>query len=181
MSKFQDMCKAYETAQRQFRDFQSASIEFAETLWKRMVAYLEVPPAQTTLYEINPKGGFELANPPFSDILHLRQDGYWEFGAGITVYERPEAYPRDTVLLYLMVRRNLDGTFNARLAGIDEVFIIHPDRPEDFTTYFEHLFQMIIGSYKTGLDRLLQENTTNRIGFDIDELTKTPRKTDQDA
>ncbi len=176
MTKFKEMCKAYTTAQHQFRDFQEASINFAEMLWTRMIEYFKVPPTQTTLYEINSQGGFELANPPFTTFMHLRQDGYWQFGAGITVYEQPDAYPRDTILLYLMVRRNLDGTYNARLGGVDEVFVIHPDRLSDFESYFEHLFQMIMGSYKTGLDRLLQENTTNRIGFDIGELTKEPRK-----
>ncbi len=175
MSKFQEMCKAYHQAQLEFKRFQNASVVFAEELWKRMIAYFDVPISQTTLYEINEQGGFEVANPPFGNFLRLRDDGFWEFGIGITVYESKDAYPRDNVLLYLLVRRDLHGAYQVKLAGAQGVFTIHDSNEAEYEAFFNFIFQTILDSYQTGLARLLEEQTTNRIGFDIDEVAKAPR------
>jgi hypothetical protein len=179
MSKFKEICSAYHQAQQQFRAFQQESIKFAEELWHRMIDYFEIPPAQTTLYEISEQGAFEVANPPFPNFLRLRDDGFWEFGLGVTVYENKDAYPRDTILLYMLVRKDLADSYQVKLGGNQENFIIHWGNDAEFQHFFDYLFQQIMESYKTGLERLLQEQTTNRIGFDIDELAKTPRKKQQ--
>lgn len=176
MSKFQEMCGAYQRAQNEFKIFQNASVVFAEELWKRMVDYFEIPASQTTLYQIGEEGGFEIANPPFGNILKLRNDGFWEFGIGITVYENQSSYPRDNVLLYLLVRRDLHESYQVKLAGSPIVFTIHDNNDTEYRAFFDFIFNTIIDSYKTGLERLLQEQTTNRIGFDIDEVGKNPRR-----
>jgi len=175
MTRFEEICKAYQQAQLEFKRFQHASVVFAEELWKRMIDYFEVPINQTTLYEISEKGGFEVANPPLGNFMRLRDDGFWEFGVGITVYENIDAYPRDNVLLYLLVRRDLHNTFQVRLGGAPNVFSIHDNNDSEYEAFFNFIYQTIIDSYKTGLERLLQEQTTNRIGFDIDEVAKAPR------
>ena len=176
MSKFQEICSAYQHAQAEFKKFQQASHEFAESVWRRMVDYFEVPLSQTTLYQITDQGGFEVANPPFSNFLKLRDDGFWEFGIGITVYETEDSYPRDNVLLYLLVRKDLQDSFQIRLASSQGVFTIHDENEAEYEAFFNFIYSTIIDSYHTGLERLLQEQTTNRIGFDIDEVAKNPRR-----
>lgn len=176
MSKFQEMCKAYQKAQMEFKRFQNASVVFAEELWKRMVAYFEIPINQTTLYEIGEQGGFEIANPPFGNFLRLRNDGFWEFGIGITVFDNPTGYPRDNVLLYLLIRKDLADSYQVKLAGSQGSFTIHDQNEAEYEAFFNFIYHTIIDSYQTGLERLLEEQPTNRIGFDIDEVSRNPRK-----
>lgn len=176
MSKFQEICQAYQEAQNEFKRFQNASVVFAEELWKRMVEYFEVPINQTTLYKISEQGGFEIANPPFGDFITLRNDGFWEFGIGITVFQHEKSYPRDNVLLYLLIRKDLHEGYQVKLAGSQEFFTIHENNDTEYEAFFNSIYNTIIDSYHTGLERLLQEQTTNRIGFDIDEVAKNPRQ-----
>ena len=176
MSKFQEMCQAYRKAQLEFKSFQNASVVFAEELWKRMITYFEIPMSHSTLYGISEEGGFEPANPPFGNFLKLRNDGFWEFGVGITVFEHQDAYPRDNVLLYLLVRKDLHNSYQVKLAGSQGVYTIHQDHDAEFEMFFNFIFTTIMDSYNTGLERLLQEKPTNRIGFDIDEVAKSPRR-----
>lgn len=175
MTKFEELCAAYAEAQQEFKSFQADSIKFAESMWRALMTDFGIPAGQLTLYRINPKGAFELANPPFEQVMGLRQDGFWEFGIGISLFVPEKGYPRDTVLMYLLVRKSLNGHFQVRINDEQQVFDIDPMSKHPFENFFTHIFETIKSSYKTGLERLLHEKKTNRIGFDLDEITKNTK------
>lgn len=175
MSKFSEMCSAFNHARNEFDIFKKDTSDAATRLWRALAAYLEAPQERVTLYRIGPKGGFEVANPPVNEILNLREDGFWDFGLGITVYCDPSTYPRDTILLHLRIRRNLDGHIQVQLAGAGPVFNIDLDNKENSALFFDHVYTTIIDSYHSGLERLIKEDTVNRIGFDLAELATAAR------
>ena len=108
---------AYGRARRAFDSYQEDSTSFAEELYKALVEFLKAPPEAISLYRINPKGGFEIANPPFNHVMVLRDDGFWEFGVGVTVHDGDNTYPRDVSFIRFLVRKNLNGQYQVRAEG----------------------------------------------------------------
>ncbi|MFK7971881.1 MAG: hypothetical protein AB8F95_16055 [Bacteroidia bacterium] len=175
MGKFSEMCSAFNGARDEFDAFKKATVEASEYLWKNMMEYFEAPQERVTLYRIGPQGGFEVANPPVEEVLVLSQDGFWNFGLGITLYCHPSTFPRDTVLLHLRIRRALDKMIQVQLAGTQQMFTINPENDADYHLFYEHVYTTIIESYRTGLERLVKEDTVNRIGFDLSEIATAPQ------
>ena len=175
MGKFAEMCSAFNQARNEFDNFKADTTEAAQHLWRNMMTYFEAPQERVMLYRIGQQGGFEVANPPIEDIMVLSEDGFWNFGLGITLYCDPSTFPRDTVLLHLRIRRGLDGMIQVMLAGTQQMFSIAPDKTEEFQLFYDHVYTTIIESYRTGLERLVKEDTVNRIGFDLSEIATAPQ------
>ena len=170
MGKFSEMCAAFNEARVEFDNFKAETTDAAKLLWRNMMEYFEAPQERVTLYRIGQQGGFEVANPPIEEVMVLGQDGFWNFGLGITLYCDPSTFPRDTVLLHLRIRRGLDGKIQVQLAGAGPVFSLKLENPIDFNLFYDHVYTTIIESYRTGLERLVKEDTVNRIGFDLSEI-----------
>ncbi|MDB4286084.1 hypothetical protein N9933_02160, partial [bacterium] len=66
--------------------------------------------------------------------------------------------------------------YQVRVNGMPEVFSIDREKEETYLPFYEFVFKTVIESYHTGLDRLVQEKTTNRIGFDLNEITSSAIK-----
>lgn len=175
MGKFSEMCSAFNEARNEFDNFKTETTAAAKMLWLNMMEYLEAPQERVTLYKIGQQGGFEVANPPVDEVMTLSQDGFWNFGLGITLYCHPSTFPRDTVLLHIRIRRGLDGNIQIQLAGTNQMFSVDPKDPEDFHLFYDHVYTTVIESYRTGLERLVKEDTINRIGFDLSEMTTAPK------
>lgn len=179
MGKFAEMCAAFKEARLEFDNFKAETTEAAKSLWREMTQYFEAPPERVTLYRIGPQGGFEVANPPIEEVMVLGQDGFWNFGLGVTLYCDPSTFPRDTVLLHIRIRRGLDGDIQVQLAGAGPVFSIGTEEPNGFQPFYDHVYSTIIESYKTGLERLVKEDTVNRIGFDLSEIATAAKPSRQ--
>ena len=166
---------AIHMARKEFDAFKLETTEAAASLWRNMMEYFEAPQERVTLYRIGQQGGFEVANPPVGDVMVLGDDGFWNFGLGITLYCDPSTFPRDTVLLHIRIRRGLDGMIQVQLGGTNQLFSRDPEKPAEYTLFYDHVYTTIIESYRTGLERLVKEDTVNRIGFDLSELATAPK------
>jgi hypothetical protein len=179
MGKFAELCAAFKEARSEFDHFKAETTKAAELLWKDMTDYFEAPTERITLYRIGAQGGFEVANPPVEEIMVLGQDGFWNFGLGVTLYCDPSTFPRDTVLLHIRIRRGLDGKIQVQVAGAGPIFSIRVEDPKDFHLFYDHVYTTIIESYRTGLERLVKEDTVNRIGFDLSEIATAAKPSRQ--
>ena len=166
MSKFEDLCRAYAISRKSYFDYRDACLKFGTNLVNGMMRYFQCPKEQVQfipLKEVIPPG----LTSNLLGAMHLDDDTFWHFGLGITLYEAPNIFPQETVLLRVLMKKT-HGYFIVKLGTRGEEFKIHGDKPDDFTVFYEFVFSQIKESYEKGLQRFLeQEETSRKIGFNV--------------
>lgn len=165
MTKFSDLCTAFTTARIGFKKYENDCQEFAVDIWNKMLEHFEIPPSQISLYKFDEYGEFERIDPPLICAMRLRSDSYFEFGIGITLYESPNTYPHETVILPIHVSIDTDGNNKAKLGEEGKIHVIDRANNQHFKDFLDNIFESVNASYSQGLTDMRDKNTFRKIGF----------------
>lgn len=129
MSKFEDLCKAYAAARKEYRDSCQACQEFSEIFVRGMSDYFECPVS-------NEKGKFD-------------GNGELHFNASLTLWENPELpedSEREDLTVSLSVRRVIDNYILTVYPWMRE-FKILIDEPAHFEEAYDYIFDRLKETY----------------------------------
>ena len=164
MSKFHELCGAYQKAQQDFQDYQNDCHQFALDFVKQFKEHFEIPPSQFSLFKINANNEFTLVQPSVINALVLRDDSLWQFGVGMTVCSAPETLPQELILIPILLRRDMDGTHYIKYGDMREFKIEKKDQ-YNFDEFFEFLFETIKDTYNQQLVQFIGHDTERKIGY----------------
>ncbi len=164
-SKFHQLCNAYSDAQDDFENYKTDCHAFSIELVKEFKAYYEVPDTQFSLYRIDPQQGFDLVQSALIHAIRLQPDHFWHFGIGLTVCKAPETLPEELILMHLMFRKNSNGSFSIKSAHMKKEFDVMKGNSKSYISFFDALFESIMGSYNNQLQQFFKAKTTRKLGF----------------
>jgi hypothetical protein len=166
MSRFTELCEAFQRAQSEFQNFQNDCHHFSEEMVKNLKEYFEIPDSQLSLFSINEHNDFESAEGGMETALTLREDSFWEFGIGLTVCCAPEKLPKELILIHIMVRKDLEGNYFLRYANEEQERKIEKKSERfDFIPFFNFLHKTIITTYDEKLTYFIGQDTRRKIGY----------------
>ncbi len=164
MSKFKELCKAYETARINFFDYRRDCHTFASKLIDGLIDFLQCPKEQIKFIPLKKDYESDFTYT-LMGAMHLNDDTFWHLGVGITLYKEPNIFPHETVLISFLIKEKSDS-FTVKLGDSGKEFEILKDKPEDFNEIYEFIFNQIKETYEKGLKRFLEQKETSReIGF----------------
>ena len=166
MSRFTELCEAFQRAQSEFTNFQNDCQNLAEEMIQKFLEYFEIPDSQFSLFSINENNDFLPAEGGVESALTLRDDSFWEFGIGLTVCCAPEKLPKELILIHIMIRKDLNGNYFLRYANEEQERKIDKN-PEcfDFVPFFDFLHKTIITTYDEKLTYFIGQDTRRKIGY----------------
>lgn len=162
-TKFLELCNAYDNAQQRFETYKENCHLFSIEFVNELKAYFQIPDKQFSLYRINEEG-FDLVPNALIHAIRLYQDNYWHFGVGLTVCRAPETLPEELILIHLMFRKDAES-FYVKYAQVDQEFKVIKGDSESYKPFFDFLFQHILESYKSSIQRFFGTKTTRKLGF----------------
>lgn len=104
----------------------------------------------------------------FDDLLMaLREDGYFEFGIGLTLFElhRKFPYPHYTIVLPIDISIDKDWKYKARYGEAGKVYFIDRKNEAAYEKFLDEMFLIIKSEYDEGLSNMRLQNTLRSIGF----------------
>ena len=164
MSKFEELCKAYATSRKNYFDYRETCSKFAHTLVRGMVDYFGCPKGQVKFIPLNK----EVESGSIYTVMgaiHLDDDTFWHLGVRLTLYKAPNIFPHQPFLLRLLIKK-VDDYFTVKLRTEGPEFKVHEDKPDEFNSFYEFIFDLIKEDLEKGLQRFLEQNeTVRKIGF----------------
>lgn len=164
-TKFHELCMVYGKAQQDFQKFEVDCHLFAVELVKKFIEYLQIPTSQFSLYKINNENQFEIVPPALINALAPAEGSYWQFGMGLTVCSAPETLPQELILIHLLVRRDLENKFYAKLFTETKEFEIDRNSPNGYKEFFDFLHKSITHSYENEFQKFIGQSTSRKLGF----------------
>jgi len=167
MSKIEELCKAFTNARKLFNQYEADCTEFAKEIWNRFIQYYEIPLSQVSLHNFDAYGAADKISG-FDELeMGLREDGYFEFGIGITLFELPKVfpYPHFTIILPIDISIDKTGQYKAKYGENVKSFVINKNKESDFSNFFDEIFKLLISEYEEGLSNIRLQNTFRKIGF----------------
>lgn len=165
MKKFKDLCDAYTKAKNEFDTYVTECDVIAQAIWDTILNYNQIPPTQMALYMLDEVGNCFRSNDPISKTMILREDGYFEYGIGFTIFSDPTVYPHETVVVSVNVAKTLDNVYRAKLGADGRVYEINLGSKRDIEIFTDSVLESIELQYQTGLTNMVSKNTFRRIGF----------------
>ena len=101
MTKFEELSVAFTKARNLFKQYEEDCKVLAREVWDKIISFYGIPLGEIALYNIDSYGAPDKISG-FDDLLMaLREDGYFEFGIGLTLFElhRKFPYPHYTIVL----------------------------------------------------------------------------------
>lgn len=165
MKNFKDLCTAYTKAKSEFDDYLNTCEIVAHEIWNTILNYNQVPPTQIALYMVDEMGNCYKSAESLNKTMVLREDGFFEFGIGITIYIEPTTYPHETVVVSVNVARDNNNIYKAKLGADGKVFEINLSNMKDLERFTDSIMESVESQYQTGLTNMVSKNTFRRIGF----------------
>lgn len=165
MSKFSELCEAYDNAQNNFETYKNHCHNFAVEFVDELRKHFEIPDRQFTIYKIDENNNFDLKHGSLLGVLTLTKDSLWHFGVGFTVCRTVDVYPEELILLALGFRKENGNTFYLKHTYSDKEYKVEYGKSESYNDYFEDLFKTILASYNGHLQQFIGEKTTRKLGY----------------
>lgn len=167
MSRFDELCKAYAKARKNYFNYRESCLTFAENLINGLIKYLECPPEQVRFFPLDQQEPQPGHTYTLMGSMTLLEDTFWHFGMGLTLYESKHIYPHETVFFQFMIKAgDTEDSFFVKLEEEGEMFRIAT--PDDAILLYKLIFNEIEESYKNSLQHFLENtgDTARKIGFD---------------
>jgi hypothetical protein len=171
MSKYEELCNAFTSARQLFNQYETDCKSFAKEIWDNIMNYYSIPISAISLHNVDAYGTPDKI-AGFDDlIMALREDGFFEFGIGLTLFELPKVfpYPHFTILLPIDLSIDKEGTHKVRYGEEGKIFIIKNSRVEDYQLFFDEVYRLLKAEYEEGLSNMRLHNTFRKIGYKKDE------------
>jgi hypothetical protein len=174
MSKYEELCSAFTSARKLFNQYETDCKNFAMEIWERLQLYYAVPISSISLHNIDPYGTADKIADFEELLMILREDSFFEFGIGITLFEVPKAfpYPHFTIVLPIDLAIDKDGIHKVRYGEDGKIFEIKNDNDEDYQKFFDEVFILLKAEYDEGLSNMRLHNTFRKIGYQINSDDK---------
>lgn len=165
MKQFSDLCNAYTKAKNEFNTYLNDCEKVAQAIWDNIISYNQIPPTQIALYIVDEMGNCFKSPDQLVKTMILREDGFFEFGIGITIYSKPTDFPHETVVVSVNVAKTLDNIFRAKLGADGKVYEINLGSKKDLEVFTDSILESVEDQYQNGLTNMESKNTFRRIGF----------------
>lgn len=165
MSKFEEICAAFDESQRKFIDYRSECHDFGRKLSRQYIQFLEVPKEHFEWF--NP----DADKPPKGKVtipgaMYLDDDTYWHLGLKITVIDKQKSGFRPKILIIFKFKKLDNSTFEVLIDGDEKSHKIELDKDDAFNLLFSHLQTILLGLYQNDLeDFLASQQSPRSIGF----------------
>ncbi|WP_017319098.1 hypothetical protein [Mastigocladopsis repens] len=166
MSKFNELCKLYNWSHTEMSDYLESCLQFVQNLIIGLEVYLECP-AKRVLFR--DKMG---EDKPLTEALYL-QDGFWHLDTTITMcsesaYRLRAAaftrcyYPRQTILLPLVMKKITTDSFMIGIDGYSEYFTINAHDQSSFVLFYEFVYEAIKAYYENIFQLIIENDESPR-------------------
>jgi hypothetical protein len=163
MTKYEELCGAFESMKKSYHERKNSSLKFAQWLVVGLVNYLECPPKQVKYAPIG-----KTLNPNLSGYLpgsaRLDENSCWHFGVGIRI-EKPPLLPLVEVVVLDIVVDRQEGAFEVKLAALGDSFTIHEGNAEEAGKFYDFAFRTICYQYQATQMRSEAAEAERKIGF----------------
>jgi hypothetical protein len=153
MTRFEELCESYANARKRYFNYEDECLKFGEKMVDGLVKYLECPPEQVNYYPPDKE-----SDPNVSYNIHgatkLGDDGFWNVGIGIGIYEAPNSRPQENVRSTLLIKKHNSHFIVKYGRESTDEFKICKDKEEDLKKFFDHVFEEIKDLYDMQLENI---------------------------
>ena len=162
MIKFEELCKIYTNAGKEFNNYRWKCIDFATKIGEGLADYLECNTDDIQYYLVSNIPQSNVAKLPQEahprDALFLEDDTFWHYGMGINLYMEGIKNPATTYIFDLAIKENKN--FIIKFIKQQQEFNINPSKPADLQTVYEFIFNEIKGRFDNELEKFLKHKST---------------------
>ncbi len=153
MTRFERLCESFANARKRYFHYETECMEFGEKMVDGLVHYLECPPEQVNYYPPDQK-----SDPNVRYNIHgatiLGDDGFWQIGIGIGLYEAPNVRPQENVRSTLLIKKD-DSHFVVKYGREShEEYRIAKDDGEALDEFYDHVYHEIKELYDKELENI---------------------------
>ena len=163
MTKFEELCKIYTNAGKDFNNYRWKCIDFAQKMGEGLAEYLECKNDDIQYYMVSKVPQPNEARLPQEahprDALFLEDDTFWHYGMGINLYMEDIKFPATTYILELAIKED-NKNFIIKFIKQQKEFNIDPSKPADFQPIYEFIFDEIKGRFDNELEKFLKNRST---------------------
>ena len=164
MSKFDELCKSYVLSREKYMAYEEDCLIFAKQLADKFIAYLEVPKNNISFVPAD-KAPEDRKKYSLFSAINLSDDDFWHFGMQIILYEKPNKYPHQPILLLFRLKKK-NNLFYVKIPPYMEEKTIDPAKEKNFTEFFDYLFNEIKSYFEKGLQKYHEgAEAVKTIGF----------------
>ena len=163
MTKYEELCRAFENMKKSYHERKDSSLKFAQWLVTGFEKYLGCPEKQIKYIPISKTPSSSLSQYLLGNV-HLDENFRWHLGVGIRIEKLPLLPLSEMVLLDIVVDRQ-EGAFVVKLAALDDKFTIHEGSTDEAEEFYNFAFRVISSQYQTA--RMWNENqeSERKVGF----------------
>ena len=166
MTKFEELCDLFSKSRNDYFKYEDECIHFAADLTKEFITYFKIPQEQITYIPTNKEPEEDKRYTLFG-AMHLDDDTFWHIGIILTLFEKPNVYPYQPVLMIIKLKKE-NGDFIVSLKGQSKTFKLNGKNPKTFVPFFEYIYENISVLFKSNLQKFLKNSSiTKSIGFTI--------------
>jgi len=163
MTKYEELCSAFERMKKSYHERKDSSLKFVQWLVTGFEKYLGCPDKQVKYVPISKTPSSSLSHYLLGSV-HLDENSHWHFGVGIRI-EKPPLLPlKETVILDIVVDRR-EGAFIVKLAALDDKFTIHEGSADEAEEFYKFAFRVISSQYQTAQMWNESPESERKIGF----------------
>ncbi len=153
MTRFEDLCESYSKARKRFFNYEDECMQFGEKMVSGLVNYLECPPEQVNYYPPDKESDPNVRYNIHSATI-LGDDGFWQIGIGIGLYEAPNVRPQENVRSTLQLRKDNSHFIVKYGRQATEEYKIGVEDEEDLKRFYDHVFEEIKDLYDSQLEHM---------------------------
>jgi len=162
MTKYEELCSAFEGMKKSYYERKDSTLKFAKWLVTGLVNYLGCTEKQLKYVPIS-KGTSSNLSQYFPGRAQLDENLCWHVGVGIRL-EKPPLLPLAEIVMLDMVVDPREGAFVVKLAALDDKFTIHEGRADEAEAFYSFVFRVISNQYQTAQMRSESPEAERRIG-----------------
>ncbi|MFQ5400118.1 MAG: hypothetical protein ACE5E7_11030 [Anaerolineae bacterium] len=143
MSKFEELCRAYLKARREFREYEETCRNFARDLIYGMIDYFGWPDDQEITYiplgeRISPNDRFYA----LAGAMRMDDESFWHFGVELTLHEPGGSYPLPFLMSFFI--KKIGPHFIVKLGPKGKEIRIHEDRRGELAPFYDAVYVQIM-------------------------------------
>ncbi|HEX7468754.1 MAG TPA: hypothetical protein VF324_09255 [Methanobacterium sp.] len=163
MTKFEELCKIYTKAEKDFSNYRWKCIDFAVAIGDGVADYLECDKEDIQYYLVSNLGQPGGTAPPKEthprDALFLENDTLWHYGMGINLYLEDIKNPAMSYIFDVALKGEKDS-FMVEFPKQQKKFNINPSKPKDLQPMYEFIFDEIKNRFENELEKFLKHQST---------------------
>lgn len=164
MNGFEEMCAAYARSRVTYFGYREKCFNYMGSLVSEFIRHCGIPEEQIRFVPDNeePKENTLYSLP---GAMHLDEDTFWHVGLRITLYEKPNVFPHQPVLLVICVKE-MDGKLLVKVGAKAEAKEVDLTDKNQRETLFRQMIGTVINFFEGSLQEFLEkEAPLKTIGF----------------